>query len=112
MTQNKMAAPVKFPAPLNPQEMNRPLEFPAPQTFSNMTQSSCPNFLPFWFSLSQILNGIMGRGKPVGTPGRALLSHDKVAAFSYQIEEAVLDLHGEVCIFGDCFCMTHLFPGF
>lgn len=54
----------------------------------------------------------MGRGKPVGTPGRALLSRDKVAAFSYQTEEAVLNLHGEVCIFGDCFCMTHLFPGF
>lgn len=54
----------------------------------------------------------MGRGNPVGTPGRALLSRDKVAAFSYQTEEAVLDLHGEVCIFGDCFCMIHLFPGF
>lgn len=56
-----MAVPVKFPAPLNPQEMNRPLEFPAPQTFSHMTQSSCPNFLPFCFSLSQMLSGIMGR---------------------------------------------------
>ena len=69
-------------------------------------------FLPFWFSLSQMLNGIMGRENPVGTPVRALLSHDKVTAFSYRTEEATPDLDDEVCIFGNCFGMMYLLPGF
>ena len=59
-----------------------------------------------------MLNGIMGRENPVGTPVRALLSRDKVTAFSYQTEEATLDLDDEVCIFANCFGMMYLLPGF